>query len=181
MVPLAGDSGAGRPAHNTEARQAVTVRHQRRHPGQHAEKSISASRQRAWPRRRARGKRARPRAVPELAEIEKDAAPAITTEEDDDEASLDLVEDYTYVNPFDVHRFWNREVFVTPPGEQCARWQLRRVRLATEVETGFPFLLHGVPAPLESPIPFAAASCEVPSWLNTSARRRNRDDVASMA
>ena len=66
-------------------------------------------------------------------------------------------------------------------GEQCGRWQLRRVRLATEVETGFPFLLHGVPAPLESPIPFAAASCEVPSWLNTSARRRNRDDVASMA
>ena len=93
------------------------------------------------------------RAVPELAEVEKDAAPAITTEEEDDEASLDLVEDYTYVNPFDVHRFWNREVFVTPPGEQCARWQLRRVRLATEVATGFPFLLHGVPAPLESPIP----------------------------
>ena len=57
------------------------------------------------------------------------------------------------MNPFDVHRFWNREVFVTPPGEQCARWQLRRVRLATEVATGFPFLLHGVPAPLESAIP----------------------------
>ena len=98
-------------------------------------------------------RRAAARAVPELAEIEKDAAPAVTTEEDDDEASLDLVEDYTYVNPFDVHRFWNREVFVTPPGEQCARWQLRRVRLATEVATGFPFLLHGVPAPLESAIP----------------------------
>ena len=61
-------------------------------------------------------RRAAARAVPELAEIEKDAAPAVTTEEDDDEASLDLVEDYTYVNPFDVHRFWNREVFVTPPG-----------------------------------------------------------------
>ena len=75
-------------------------------------------------------RRAAARAVPELAEVEKDAAPAITTEEDEDEASLDLVEDYTYVNPFDVHRFWNREVFVTPPGEQCARWQLRRVRLA---------------------------------------------------
>ena len=45
-------------------------------------------------------------------------------------------------------------VFVTPPGEQCARWQLRRVRLATEVATGFPFLLHGVPAPLESAIPY---------------------------
>ena len=151
--------------------------------GSTQKKYSSASRRRAWPRRRARARarRAAARAVPELAEIEKDAAPAVTTEEDDDEASLDLVEDYTYVNPFDVHRFWNREVFVTPPGEQCARWQLRRVRLATEVETGFPFLLHGVPAPLESPIPFAAASCEVPSWLNTSARRRNRDDVASMA
>ena len=61
-------------------------------------------------------RRAAARAVPELAEIEKDEAPAIATEEDDDEASLDLVEDYTYVNPFDVHRFWNREVFVTPPG-----------------------------------------------------------------
>jgi len=29
------------------------------------------------------------------------------------------------------------------------------VRLATEVATGFPFLLHGVPAPLESAIPCA--------------------------
>ena len=106
-------------------------------------------------------RRAAARAVPELAEIAKDAAPAVTTEEDDDEASLDLVEDYTYVNPFDVHRFWNREVFVTPPGEQCARWQLRRVRLATEVATGFPFLLHGVPAPLESAIPFDAVSFDL--------------------
>ena len=46
-------------------------------------------------------------------------------------------------------------------GEQCARWQLRRVRLATEVATGFPFLLHGVPAPLESAIPFDAVSFDL--------------------
>ena len=115
MVPLAGDSGAGRPAHNAEARQTITVRHQRRHLGQHAEKVF---RRRGGGHGRGRWRaraaaRAAARAVPELAEIEKDAAPAVATEEDDDAASLDLVEDYTYVNPFDVHRFWNREVFVT--------------------------------------------------------------------
>ena len=37
---------------------------------------------------------------------------------------------------------WRRER-LPRAGEQCARWQLRRVRLATEVATGFPFLLHG--------------------------------------
>ena len=52
----------------------------------------------------ARARGARPRApCPSSPRSRKDAAPAITTEEDDDEASLDLVEDYTYVNPFDVH------------------------------------------------------------------------------
>ena len=117
VVPLAGDSG----------KQVVPPQH-RSPPSRHRQASAPASRAarrksilrgaaRAWPRRRARARRrAAARAVPELAEIEKDAAPAVTTEEDDDVAAGDLVEDYTYVNPFDVHRFWNREVFVTPPG-----------------------------------------------------------------
>ena len=86
-------------------------------------------------------RRAAARAVPELAEAAIEAPP-------EDDASLDLVEDYSYVSPWDVHAFWNREVFT---GEQ---WQQRRVRVATEVATGFSFLLHGVPAPLDSPVSY---------------------------
>ena len=85
-MPLAGNSGGGRPSDDAEARQTVTVRHQRRHLGQHAEKSIFWRRGGGHGRGRGRARAAArgARAVPELAEIEKDAAPAVTTEEDDD-------------------------------------------------------------------------------------------------
>ena len=109
------DSGAGRPSDDAEARQTVTVRHQAGISGSTQKKYFLRRGAGEWPRRwRARGG-ARPRApCPSCRDRERRGAGR--NEEDDDEASLDLVEDYTYVNPFDVHRFWNREVFVTPPG-----------------------------------------------------------------